>query len=132
MSASETFEYAVRKDVRNNPIVREVDERGQHDLWRSAGLGFLFVAVLLFSAWQHFRLLEHGYRVEQMQRDLASEQELNRQLRLEIETLRSPQRVESLATERLGLVAPGPGEAVVIERVVPPDLPPGSVVAVTR
>jgi cell division protein FtsL len=132
VSTSDTFEYAVRKDVRNNPIVRELDERRQHELWRSAVVGFVFVAVLLFSAWQHLKLLEHGYRVEQMQRDLAGEQELNRQLRLEIETLRSPQRVEALATQRLGLVAPAPGEAVVIERVVPPDLPPGSIVAVKR
>jgi cell division protein FtsL len=129
VSTTDTFEYAVRKDVRNNPIVREIDEGRQHELWRSVGVGLLFVAVLLFSAWQHFELLEHGYKVEQMQRDLAEQQEISRHLRLEIETLRSPQRVESLATDRLGLVAPGPGEAVVIERVVPPEPPPGSVVA---
>ena len=129
MSTSDTFEYAVKKDVRNNPIVREIDERRQHELWRSVVVGLLFVAVLLFSAWQHLELLEHGYKVEQMERELASEQEISRHLRLEIETLMAPQRVESLATDRLGLVAPGPGEAVVIERVVPADPPPGSVVA---
>ena len=129
MSTSDTFEYAVKKDVRNNPIVREIDERRQHELWRSVVVGLLFVAVLLFSAWQHLELLEHGYKVEQMERELASEQEISRHLRLEIETLRAPQRVESLATDRLGLVAPGPGEAVVIERVVPADPPPGSVLA---
>lgn len=129
MSTSDTFEYAVKKDVRNNPIVREIDEGRQHELWRSVAVGLLFVAVLLFSAWQHLELLEHGYKVEQMQRELASEQEISRHLRLEIETLMAPQRVESLATDRLGLVAPGPGEAVVIERVVPADPPPGSVVA---
>jgi len=129
VSTSDTFEYAVKKDVRNNPIVREIDEGRQHELWRSVAVGLLFVAVLLFSAWQHLELLEHGYKVEQMQRELASEQEISRHLRLEIETLMAPQRVESLATDRLGLVAPGPGEAVVIERVVPADPPPGSVVA---
>ena len=129
MSTSDTFEYAVKKDVRNNPIVLEIYEGRQHELWRSVAVGLLFVAVLLFSAWQHLELLEHGYKVEQMQRELASEQEISRHLRLEIETLMAPQRVESLATDRLGLVAPGPGEAVVIERVVPADHPPGSVVA---
>ena len=29
--------------------------------------------VLLFSAWQHFELLRHGYRLEQMQRERAAE-----------------------------------------------------------
>ena len=43
------FEYAIKKDIRNNPIVREVDERRQQEQWRSVALGVLFVAVLLFS-----------------------------------------------------------------------------------
>ena len=29
----EAFEYAIKKDVRNNPIVREVDEARQRELW---------------------------------------------------------------------------------------------------
>ena len=32
----EAFEYAIKKDIRNNPIVREVDEARQRELWRSA------------------------------------------------------------------------------------------------
>src|SRR4029079_13133109 len=33
------FEYAIRKDVRNNPIVREVDRERHLEMWRSAGVG---------------------------------------------------------------------------------------------
>ncbi|MEW6321247.1 MAG: cell division protein FtsL [Acidobacteriota bacterium] len=130
MQKLDAFEYAIRKDVRNNPIVREFDERRQRELWHSLGIGVLLVLVLLFSAWQHFELLRHGYRLEQMQRERAAEQEINRHLRLEIETLRAPQRIEKLATERLGMVEPGPGEAVVLERVTPPTPPAKSLVAV--
>ena len=97
MEQTESFEYAIRKDVRNNPIVREVDEQRQRELWQSLGIGVLLVLVLLFSAWQHFELLRHGYRLEQMQRDRAVEADINRHLRLEIETLRAPQRIEKLA-----------------------------------
>ena len=86
----EPFEYAIKKDVRNNAIVREVDEARQRDLWKSVSIAVLLVAVLLFSAWQHFELLQHGYRVEAMQRERAVEEELTRRLRLEIDTLRSP------------------------------------------
>ena len=50
------FEYAIKKDIRNNPIVREVDQARQRQLWRSMGIGVFLVAVLLFSAWQHFEL----------------------------------------------------------------------------
>lgn len=126
---TETFEYAIRKDVRNNPIVREIDERRQKELWQSVGIGTVLVLVLMFSAWQHFELLRHGYQLEQMQRERAVEEEVNRHLRLELETLRAPQRIEKLATERLGMVAPGPEEAVILERVLPSDAPDKSLVA---
>jgi cell division protein FtsL len=126
---AETFEYAIKKDVRNNPIVREVDRNRQREMIRSVAVGVVFVSMLLFSAWQHFELLRHGYRLEEMQRDRAAESEINRHLRLEIETLRSPARIERLATGRLHMVAPGPGDASVIERVLPSAPPPRSVVA---
>jgi cell division protein FtsL len=125
----EPFEYAIRKDVRNNPIVREVDEEKQRELWKSVGVAGFLVVVLLFSAWQHFELLRHGYQVEELQRQRAGEEDTARRLRLEIETLKSPKRIETLATRQLHLVAPSRDEAIVIERVVPADPPAASVVA---
>jgi len=123
------FEYAIKKDVRNNPIVREVDRERHLEMWRSVGVGVFLVAVLLFSAWQHFELLRHGYRIEEMQKERTSEEEINRHLRLEIDTLRSPARIERLATQRLGMVAPKADDATVIERVTSTPPPPKSVVA---
>jgi len=114
---SEPFEYAIKKDVRNNRIVREVDQARQRELWKSVGIVGLLVVVLLFSAWQHFELLRHGYRVEQLQRERAVEEEMARHLKVQIATLVSPRRIEALATERLHLVAPSPEEIIVIERV---------------
>ena len=128
-TSSEAFEYAIKKDVRNNPIIREVDERRQQEQWRSVAIGVLFVSVLLFSGWQRVELLQHGYRVEQMEKDRRNEQEINRHLRLEIETLKSPQRIETIAMRRLHLVVPESGAAIVIERVRPTEPPPASVVA---
>jgi cell division protein FtsL len=125
----ESFEYSIKKDVRNNPIVREVDEARQRELWQSAGVAAFLVLVLLFSAWQHFELLRHGYQTEELQQQRASEEETGRRLRLEIETLRSPKRIEALATEQLHLVAPSRDEAIVIERVLPTDPPSASGVA---
>jgi cell division protein FtsL len=128
MSAMD-FEYAIKKDVRNNPIVREVDQARQRQLWRSTAIGALLLGVVLFSAWQHFELLKHGYRIQQLQQQRAAEEEIGRHLRLEIETLRSPSRIESIATRELHLVAPAKGQAIVIERVTPPAPPEKSVVA---
>ena len=125
----EAFEYAIKKDVRNNPIVREVDEARQRELWQSIGIAGVLVLVLLVSAWQHFELLKHGYQVEELQRQRAAEEEISRRLHLEIDTLKAPQRIESLATQQLHLVTPTRDEAIVIERVVPAEPPAASVVA---
>lgn len=111
------FERDIKKDIRNNPIVREVDQSRQRELWRLVGVGVFLVGVLLFSAWQHFELLRHGYRIEQMQQERVHELEVNRHLRLEIDTLKSPKRIERIATEQLNLVAPSSEDAIVLERV---------------
>jgi cell division protein FtsL len=128
MNASD-FEYAIKKDVRNNPIVREVDEARQRQLWRSAVIGGLLVAVLLFSAWQHFELVRHGYEMERLQQERAAQHEINRRLRLEIESLRAPRRIEEIAIKTLHMVHPSREQAIVIERVVPPAPPATSIVA---
>jgi cell division protein FtsL len=123
------FEYAIKRDVRNNPIVREVDHARNRELWRSLGVGVLLVVVLLFSAFQHFELLRQGYRFEQLEQRRVAQEEINRHLRLEIETLRSPRRIERLATDRLHLVVPTSESAVIIERVDAPVEPLGAVLA---
>ena len=126
---AETFEYAVRKDVRNNPIVREVDTERQVEMWKTLGLATLIVVAVMFWTWQHFDLLRQGYRLEELQRAQAEEESATRLLRLQIETLRSPKRIEALARGRLNLITPTREDAIVIERVVPADPPARSVVA---
>lgn len=125
----ESFEYAVRKDVKNNPIVREVDEERQLELSKTLGLAALVVVSVMFWTWQHFELLRHGYRLEEQQKERAAEEDTGRHLRLEIEKLKSPKRVEGLARTKLNLVSPAQGDAIVIERAVPADPPAQTVVA---
>ena len=126
---AETFEYAIKKDVRNNPIVREIDRERNREMVRSVAIGVFIVAVLLFWAWQQFELRRNGYRLEQMQQERAVEAEVNRHLRLEAQTLQAPERIERLALGRLHMVTPRPEDASVIERVVETSPPPRSVVA---
>ena len=123
------FEYAIKKDVRNNPIVRELDEARQRQLWRSVAIGAVLVTVVVFSAWQRFQLIDHGYEMQRVRNERAAEEEVNRKLRLEIQSLRSPERIEKIATEELHLVAPKHDQAIVIERVAPSAPPQKSIVA---
>ena len=110
-------EYAIKKDVRNNPVVRGVDVQQRRELFRSLLVGASVVSMLLFSAWQHYLLIDHSYKVQEMLTERASEERLNRQLRLEVESMRAPEIVEQRAIKELGMVYPAPEQTLVIERV---------------
>ena len=125
----EALDYAISKDVRNNQIVREIDHSRQRDLWRWAWIGSVILALVVYSSWQHFELLRHGYRVEQMERARKQEVEINRHLRLQIQTLKAPQRIAAIATSQLRMVEPTSAEAVVLERAVAVEPPSKSIVA---
>ena len=122
-------DYAISKDIRNNQIVREIDHSRHRELWRWTAIGAVIVGLLVYSAWQHFELLRHGYRVEQMERARKQEVEINRHLQLQIQTLKAPQRIAKIAIDQLHMVEPGAADAVVLERAVPIDPPAKSVVA---
>ncbi len=122
-------EYAVRKVVQNNAIVREVDEVRQREMWQWVWMGVVLVLVLLVSVALHFGLLQHAIDMEQLQRAHLAEEETNRKLRLQIDMLSSPKRIEDAATGRLHMVWPALGDTIVIQRVVTPERPPSSVVA---
>ena len=124
------FEYAIKKDVRNNPIVREVDAARQRQMWRSLWVGGLLVVVVLFSAWQNSELIQHGYNMRRLQAEYAEQLEINRRLTLDVETLRSPERIERIAKD-LHLITPAPDRAIVIERVTP-AAPPGKSIIASR
>lgn len=127
----QNLDFRVTRAIRNAPIVREIDGRRQRELWRSLAVGACFVAVILLSAWQNFSQLRYGYEIEQMGQEHSEQLDLNRHLRLEIETLSAPQRLERLATAELGLVAPAAvGVQVVERRAASP--PPGRGVLADR
>ena len=110
------LEYAIKSDIRNNPVIRETDGRERREFRRIVLLASLAVGLVLFSAWQHFETLRSGYSIEQLRQDREYEETVNRQLRLNVTTLRAPQKLEQRARHELGLVAPTAADTVVVER----------------
>ena len=128
---SKWSEYEATPKVQNTAIIREPDKRQHRELWRWVGFGAVLVVVILFSEWKNFELIRHGYRIEDLRKEHEKAESANRQLRLEIETLTSPKRIERFATEQLNLVVPSQDQAIVLERVeVAP--PPDTAIVATR
>ena len=111
------LEYALKKDIRNNPVVREIDVQQKREFRRMLILAGLIVAMLLFSAWQHYEVVRGGYEMEKVRMKLAEEESLNRKLRLELDTQQRPQELEERAERLLQMQLPSERNTLVIERV---------------
>jgi cell division protein FtsL len=124
-------EYAIKKDIRNNPVVRQVDVQQKREFLTTSFLAGLIMAMGIFAAWQHFQIVTIGYDTQKLQEARAAEEALNRRLRLEVETLRAPQRIEDLALRKLHMTAPLPKDTLVVERATP-TAPDQAIVAAVR
>ncbi len=99
-------EFYFVKHIDNSRLVREVDVERRRECFSLLGLGILvFLFVLLF-AWQHFQCVRYGYQIEQLKAASATLEEQNHQLRLEQAALADPERIDTLARTRLGMVSP--------------------------
>jgi cell division protein FtsL len=124
-------EYAIKKDIRNNPVVRQVDAQQKREFLTTSFLAGLIMAMGIFAAWQHLQIVTTGYDTQKLQEARAAEEALNRRLRLEVETLRAPQRIEDLALRKLHMTAPLPKDTLVVERATP-TAPDQAIVAAVR
>ncbi|MBV05494.1 MAG: hypothetical protein CL474_05870 [Acidobacteria bacterium] len=109
--------------------MREVDPIRQREFRQSLGVGILLVAVILFAAWQHHELRQHGYQMAGIEEELKKVQEENQRRRLEVEGLRALERIYTIATEELGLEVPAAQAVVHIERITPAQPAGDTVVA---
>jgi cell division protein FtsL len=80
------------------------------DFWRRLATGAALAACLLSYAWQHFECIQVRYQIERLNNERARSANLNQQLQLEVATLRSPMRVDTIARNQLGLTVPVPGQ----------------------
>lgn len=88
---------------------------GKRSLLRAGLLAVLcFVGVALVQVWLGLQAVRLGYLLSttaKLSRELEQE---NRELRLELATLTSPERLEEMARARLGLGEPGKGQVVIL------------------
>jgi cell division protein FtsB len=113
------LEFAIKKDIRNNPIVREVDVQQKREFRQTLGIVALVVAMILFWAWPHMQVVKRASRIEHLRIELEAAEARNRHLRVELAAVSAPQVLDERARRRLRLVTPTERDTVVVERVQP-------------
>jgi cell division protein FtsL len=106
-----TPEIYFAKNIDNSRLVKVEDPRRNREM-KQFGIALACLFLLVFTyAWQHFKAIEYGYRIESAKRELTNLTEMNHALQLEEASLRDPERIDVLA-RRMGLEPPEPGQVI--------------------
>jgi len=76
---------------------------------------FLFMGSSIGYVWSNFQSTRIGYDLSQLKKEEMKLEEENQRLRLELAILKSPQKLETQAGERLGLRQPTPEQIIVLQ-----------------
>src|SRR5580658_8041285 len=109
-----TPEIYFAKPIDNSRLIK-VEDPGRGREMRQFGFALccLFMLVMTYT-WQHFKAIEYGYKIEFMKNERNGLSELNRTLRLEEASLRSPDRIDRLARQH-GMQPPQAGQIIRME-----------------
>jgi cell division protein FtsL len=113
-----TPEVYFTKPIDNSRLVKVEDAGRSREMRQfSIALCCLFLLVMTY-AWQHFKAIEYGYKIESLKTQRDGLAEANRALRLEEASLRDPERIDTLA-RRLGLQSPQAGQVIHMDTTLP-------------
>ena len=106
-----TPEIYFGKAIDNSRVVKVEDPRREREMRQfGVALACLFLLVMTF-AWQHFRAIEYGYKIQSLRIQRDSLVEENHALQFEESSLRDPQRIDGLARQ-MGLQSPQAGQVI--------------------
>jgi cell division protein FtsL len=111
-----TPEVYFAKPIDNSRLVKVEDpSHGREMKQFGFALCCLFLLVMTY-AFQHFKAIEYGYKIESLksQRDRLADE--NRDLRLQDASLRDPARIDVLARQ-MGLQSPHAGQVIRMDSV---------------
>ena len=79
-----------------------------------AFMSLVLIGVVLIHVWLRLQVVRFGYVLSTTSKLQTRLEQENRELKLELAKITSPDRLEVLARQRLGLVTPEKGQVVVL------------------
>lgn len=74
----------------------------------------LFIGELFFYTWCRVQCIQMGYDISEEVEEQRSLTSLHQNLKIELARLKSPARIEKIARQRLGLIAPSEEQIIVV------------------
>lgn len=110
--------YAIHRPVENAYLVRERDRRLIRELLGVVALVLVLGGGLLAYTWVHIEIVNAGYRIDRLEKDLHRLLEEERRHRLEAARLTHPERIENRARRDLGMHEPTLEQTIFYQELV--------------
>jgi len=75
----------------------------------------IFIFELFFYTWCRVQCTQMGYAITRLEAEQSTLTDRQENLKIELARLKSPERIEKIAREQLGLVRPKPEQIIVVE-----------------
>ena len=100
--------------AKHKPSERAERRGGRRLFLFTALLALALIAVVLVHVWLRLQVVKTGYVLSTASKLQSRLEQENRELKIELATMTSPDRLESLARRRLGLVPPEKGQIIIL------------------
>lgn len=74
----------------------------------------IFISQLLFYTWCRVQCIRIGYEIAREAENYQQLQAIQNRMKIELERLRSPERISGIARKQLGLISPEPHQIIEI------------------
>lgn len=75
----------------------------------------LFTVVSVFHVWSRFKLIDLNLQISESSRQLKDAEQEQKRLSLEVASLRTPGRIESIAKGELGMALPSEQQVILVK-----------------
>ncbi|MGH7771405.1 MAG: cell division protein FtsL [Candidatus Binatia bacterium] len=100
--------------LKRQRVERFGEQKRHRFLFLTFSLGLCLVGLALLHVWLRLQVVHLGYVLSTLSKLQSHLEQENRELRVELATLTSPQRLEEMARARLGLREPEKGQVVIL------------------
>jgi len=117
------IEVVFEKRINNDPVSPHAESEQRREYALLTLLAGMFVLGLLFYGWQQYRWIQAGYEIESAQKQRDELVEYRKQLTVERDYFASPERIDRIARNKLGMTVAAPGQAVTLSADAPLTIP---------
>lgn len=94
---------------------QRVKQKNADPLFAAIKVIIVVLLFTLFYLWSRLEVVSLGYEIAEANKERKSLMDDNKRLKLESLSLKSPQRIEAIATDRLGLVYPKREQVIIVK-----------------